>query len=416
VTSDVSPPPDVPDVPDVPAPDVSVPEAAEALSCVDVHKSFGRTAVLRGIDLAVPEGRILTVLGPSGCGKTTLLRIVAGFERADRGTVHLRGRQVEGPAGSVAPEHRRVGIVPQEGALFPHLSVGENVGFGLPGRARSRSRGRNGDRVAECLAQVGLSGYERARPHELSGGQQQRVALARALAPDPSLVVLDEPFSSLDPGLRASVRAEVVAALRASGSTAVVVTHDQEEALSMADEVAVLLGGRIAQIGDPRTVYGSPVSIDVATFVGEACLVPARRSARSGRSGRVAESPLGPLELQAGSAAGDGDGLVVVVRPEQISLAGGPGAVPATVVATTFLGPDATVELAVPGMDRTVTARVGPQGLPEPGAEVDLRVDGELPAFPASGAGDGDAPARPAQDASAGAGADVDAVRTGGRT
>jgi iron(III) transport system ATP-binding protein len=258
------------------------------------------------------------------------------------------------------------------------------------------------------------------------------VALARALAPDPSLVVLDEPFSSLDPGLRASVRAEVVAALRASGSTAVVVTHDQEEALSMADEVAVLLGGRIAQIGDPRTVYGSPASIDVATFVGEACLVPARRSGGSGPAGRAAESPLGPLDLQAGSPAGgagyagDRDGLVVVVRPEQISLAGGPGAVPATVVATTFLGPDATVELAVAGMDRTVTARVVPQALPEPGAEVELRVDGELPAFPAAmaddtddaddpapEAGNGDTPDRPGQDASAGA--DPATVRTGGR-
>jgi iron(III) transport system ATP-binding protein len=243
---------------------------------------------------------------------------------------------------------------------------------------------------------VGLSGYERARPHELSGGQQQRVALARALAPDPSLVVLDEPFSSLDPGLRASVRAEVVAALRASGSTAVVVTHDQEEALSMADQVAVLLGGRIAQVGDPRTVYGSPASVDVATFVGEACLVPARRS------GRGAESPLGPLALQGDPPPGLGD-LVVVVRPEQISLAGGPGAVPATVVATTFLGRDATVELAVAGMDRTVTARVAALGLPEPGAEVELRVDGELPAFPAASAdGDGSdsgtaAAAEPAQ-------------------
>jgi iron(III) transport system ATP-binding protein len=396
------------------------PDSPDALSCVDVHKSFGAAAVLRGVDLAVPEGRILTVLGPSGCGKTTLLRIVAGFERADRGTVHLRGREVEGPGRSVAPEHRRVGIVPQEGALFPHLSVGENVGFGL-GR-RSRRSDRNGARVAECLAQVGLSGHERARPHELSGGQQQRVALARALAPDPSLVVLDEPFSSLDPGLRASVRAEVVAALRASGATAVVVTHDQEEALSMADEVAVLLGGRVAQAGDPRTVYGSPASIEVATFVGEAALVPARRSGRSGRSGRGADSPLGPLDLQDGSpAAGD---LIVVVRPEQISLAGGPGgagagAVPATVVATTYLGRDATVELSVAGMDRTVTARVPARDLPEPGAEVELRVEGELPAFPAKpagvdGTGNGDGPAGPAQDASAGA--DPATVRTGGRT
>jgi iron(III) transport system ATP-binding protein len=355
-----------------------------ALRCIDVHKSFGRTRVLRGVDLAVPEGGILSVLGPSGGGKTTLLRIVAGFERADRGTVGLRGREVDGPGRAVAPEHRRVGIVPQEGALFPHLSVGENVAFGLPRRSRSRPLSRSGDRngvrVAECLAQVGLSGYERARPHELSGGQQQRVALARALAPDPSLVVLDEPFSSLDPGLRASVRAEVVVALRASGSTAVVVTHDQEEALSMADEVAVLLDGRIAQVGDPRTVYGSPTRLDVATFVGDACVVPARRAERG------AESPLGPLALQGDPPPGE---LAVVVRPEQISLAGGPGAVPATVVAVTFLGRDATVDVAVGGMDQTVTVRLGAHDLPEVGAEVSLRVEGALPAFPVAAPADG---------------------------
>ena len=199
-----------------------------------LEKSFGSVRVLEELDLVVPAGRLAAVLGPSGCGKTTLLRIVAGFETADRGTVVLAGVQVAGPGVHLPPERRRVGVVPQEGALFPHLTVAGNVGFGL-----SRAQRRAG-RIDELLGLVGLGGFGHRMPYEFSGGQQQRIALARALAPEPALVLLDEPFSALDTGLRAAVREDVRSALRAAGATAVLVTHDQEEALSMADLVAVM--------------------------------------------------------------------------------------------------------------------------------------------------------------------------------
>ncbi|MET0711925.1 MAG: ABC transporter ATP-binding protein, partial [Jiangellaceae bacterium] len=193
-----------------------------------LEKSFGSVRVLDELDLVVPAGRLAAVLGPSGCGKTTLLRVIAGFESADRGTVVLHGAQVAGPGVHVPPERRRVGVVPQEGALFPHLTVAGNVGFGL-----TRAERRAG-RIGELLDLVGLGGFGHRMPYELSGGQQQRIALARALAPEPALVLLDEPFNALDTGLRAAIREDVRSALRAAGATAVLVTHDQEEALSMA--------------------------------------------------------------------------------------------------------------------------------------------------------------------------------------
>ncbi|MDO9175233.1 MAG: ABC transporter ATP-binding protein, partial [Actinomycetota bacterium] len=208
----------------------------------DVRKAFGQQQVLHGIDLHVAAGAIVAVLGPSGCGKTTLLRLIAGFEQLDHGSITVAGqlaanRGGAGPTLSLPPERRRVGVVPQEGALFPHLDVAGNVGFGL-------RRGSDA-RVAEVLALVGLAGFEKKRPSQLSGGQQQRVALARALAPKPSLVLLDEPFSSLDAAMRGQVREEVFEVLRAANATAILVTHDQQEALSVADQVAVLLAGRI---------------------------------------------------------------------------------------------------------------------------------------------------------------------------
>nr|BFE83101.1 hypothetical protein GCM10020093_057020 [Planobispora longispora] len=208
------------------------------------------------------------MLGPSGCGKTTLLRIVAGFEGLDGGSVRIGEREVAG----LPPERRGVGIVPQEAALFPHLSVARNVGFGLP----RGSSGRTG-RIEECLELVGLAGYGDRMPHQISGGQQQRVALARALAPRPGVVLLDEPFNALDRSLRVSVRDEVRAALKRAGATAVLVTHDQEEALSMADTVAVMREGRIVQEGAPSSIYAAPRDLGVATFVGEAVVLTASR-------------------------------------------------------------------------------------------------------------------------------------------
>ena len=233
-----------------------------------VTKSFGPQEVLRGVDLQVPDGSFTAILGASGSGKTTLLRIVAGFERPDRGQVWL-GDELVDDAGShyLACERRRIGYVPQEGALFPHLSVGRNVGFGL-----SRGAARP-TRVDELLELVGLAGYRRRYPHQLSGGQQQRVALARALAIEPEVVLLDEPFSSLDAALRASVRSDVLGVLRQAGTTSVLVTHDQDEALSMADQVAVLREGVVAQLDTPAGLYGHPGDAGVAQFLGEANLI-----------------------------------------------------------------------------------------------------------------------------------------------
>ena len=335
-----------------------------------LEKSYGDVSVLRGVDLSVPEGALAAVLGASGCGKTTLLRIVAGFDTADRGMVKLGGTVVSLPGAHVPPERRRVGVVPQEGALFPHLTVAGNVGFGL-----SRA-GRRGPRVEEVLELVGLAGYGPRMPYELSGGQQQRVALARALAPEPALVLLDEPFSALDTGLRAAVRDDVRAALRTAGATAVLVTHDQEEALSMADLVAVMDGGRIAQSAPPGDLYNAPADLGVATFVGEAVVLDVVAA------GATAESALGPLTLRHPAAPGPGR---VVVRPEQITV-GRPGdGVPARVTGTVFYGHDALVRLELDGY-AGIPVAARQQGAPQAvavGDSVAVQVVGPVSFYPA---------------------------------
>lgn len=228
-----------------------------------IEAGFGGPLVLDGVDLTVPRGSITAVLGPSGCGKTTLLRTIAGFQQPLSGQVLMDGRVVASPHDYVRPDRRGVGIVPQEGALFPHLSVARNVAFGLDSRRGSR------ERVEEMLELVGLSGFGRRMPQELSGGQQQRIALARALAPQPRIILLDEPFSSLDAGLRTELREDVARMLRISGVTAMLVTHDQAEAMSMSDLVAVMQGGKITQVGEPREVYTRPTSLDVALLLGD---------------------------------------------------------------------------------------------------------------------------------------------------
>ena len=330
-----------------------------------VTKAFD-VPVLRGVDLSVPSGALAAVLGPSGCGKTTLLRILAGFERADAGQVVLGGRDVTG----LPPEKRRISVVPQEGALFPHLTVAQNVGFGLPRAARG------GARVTELLDLVGLPGYGQRMPAELSGGQQQRVAVARALAPRPAVVLLDEPFSALDAGLRASVRADVRAALRAAGATAVLVTHDQEEALSTADVVAVLRDGIVVQTGTPEEVYRFPADVGVARFVGEAVVIPA--TVRGG----VLWTPLGHLPLA--QPARDGLGTAVL-RPEQVHLVAPGDGLPARVLSIEFYGHDANVRLEVlcPGtMPMRVLCRT--QGTLPDDDEVAVRIVGPVTWFPAA--------------------------------
>ena len=337
-----------------------------ALRVRGVEKRFD-APVLTGLDLDVPTGSLVALLGPSGCGKTTLLRIVAGFERADAGTVEVGGVPVESPGRAVPPERRRVGIVPQEGTLFPHLSVHGNVAFGLP---RAERRGARPDEVLEL---VGLAGAGKRMPHELSGGQQQRVAVARALAPRPSLVLLDEPFSALDAGLRAQVRGEVRASLRAAGASAVLVTHDQQEALSVADVVAVVRDGKVVQAGDPWSVYAQPADLGVATFVGEAIVLRGRAH------GGTVTSSLGDLVTR---SAVEGE-VAVVVRPEQLEVEPGDlSCVEAVVAHREFYGHDALLRLDLPG-GASATARTPGHPLPDVGARVKVGVRGPVVVFAA---------------------------------
>ena len=263
-----------------------------ALQLRGVHKSYPGVQALDSIDLDVLPGELLAVLGPSGCGKTTLLRSVAGFERIDSGRISLNGHIVA-LEGLHLPTHRReVGIVPQDGSLFPHLSVAENVGFGLARRSPARAA-----KIEEFLELVGLAGYGRRMPHELSGGQQQRVALARALAPGPALVLLDEPFSALDAALRTELRADVRRVLHERNMTALLVTHDQSEALSVADRIAVMSSGRVVQTASPLELYSHPADPWVATFLGDACWLSGRTRARA-RPPNPAPTTRGPMSVR----------------------------------------------------------------------------------------------------------------------
>jgi iron(III) transport system ATP-binding protein len=276
-----------------------------AVTITGLTKSYAAPPVLCGVDLTVPDGSLTAVLGPSGCGKTTLLRIVAGFVQADAGTVEVGGRMVEGPGRHVPPDKRGVGYVPQEGALFPHLTVAANILFGLPRARRSRARLAEMLEVAELDADL-----SKRYPHELSGGQQQRVAIARALAPAPAVVLLDEPFSSLDAALRTSAGRTVRRVLRHAGATAIMVTHDQGEALSLADQVALMREGRFVQVDAPHRMYEAPIDLAAAQFVGGASLLEG--TVHDG----VATTPLGRVPV---SGVEDGPAQLLV-RPEQLEV------------------------------------------------------------------------------------------------
>jgi len=343
------------------------------LRVAGVAKAFDSQPVLRGVELAVPAGSFTAILGSSGSGKTTLLRIVAGFERPDDGEVRLGEDVVDDASHRFVPsERRRIGYVPQEGALFPHLSVGRNVAFGLP-----RGPDRRG-RVDELLELVGLSGYRRRYPHQLSGGQQQRVALARALAVGPEFVLLDEPFASLDAAMRSSVRADVLAVLRQAGATSILVTHDQDEALSMADQVAVLRDGVIAQLDTPTALYGRPGDVELAQFLGESNVLEGE--VHDG----TASTALGRLSVAAGTGSPTGGPARVLVRPEQIQLGESPnGGIVATVQTYEYYGHDAVVRVRPDGgslPDLVVRVSGGPPL--EPGRRVGLSVLGDVVAWP----------------------------------
>jgi iron(III) transport system ATP-binding protein len=338
-----------------------------ALEVDGLAMSFGATEVLTDVCLSVPEHSITAVLGASGSGKTTLLRIIAGFEQPSAGSISLAGRVIEAPGRHTPPERRRLGYVAQEGALFPHLTVARNVAFGL------RRGARHSKRVGELLELVGLADLGRRYPHELSGGQQQRVALARALAIEPPVVLLDEPFSSLDAALRISVRADIAAVLRAAGTAAVLVTHDQQEALSMADQVAVLRHGRVAQVGDPREIYLYPVDPEMAAFLGEANLVDADVV------GSTAITALGRLSTRSVSDCR----ATALIRPEQISISAGSdgSGMPGRVIEQTYQGHESVITV-IPDKDcgaSTIRIRTHGPAAYSVGDGVTLTATGEAP-------------------------------------
>ena len=346
-----------------------------ALRVRGLEKRYGETEVLRGLDLEAARGEFLALLGPSGCGKTTALRLIAGFERPHAGAIEIGGDPVcdTGAAGGlwVPPEGRRVGMVFQDYALFPHLSVARNVAFGLPRGIANRE-----GRVASALATVGLAGLGERTPDQLSGGQQQRVALARALAPQPEIILLDEPFSNLDADLRAAVREDVRQILREAGATGVLVTHDQEEALSIADRVAVMRNGRIEQVGPPEELYHRPATRTIAEFIGDVQFLPGHAS------GRRAQTVLGEIPLH-GAHEGPVD---VMLRPEMLRLAPlsddqDTQGVPATIVSRAFFGHDQLLTLRLDS-GQTLKARLGAYGGFRPADRVLVSVRGGALAYP----------------------------------
>ncbi|BAY56076.1 ABC transporter [Leptolyngbya boryana NIES-2135] len=280
-----------------------------------VSKRFSATPVVDAVSLKLRRGELLSLLGASGCGKTTLLRLIAGFERPESGTIELSGQQVAGGKYWQAPEQRDIGMVFQDYALFPHLNVAENVGFGLKKSRRKRSgypAQQAKEMVSAAIAQVGLSGLEKRYPHELSGGQQQRVALARALAPQPALILLDEPLSNLDVQVRSHLRQEIRTILKTTGTTAIFVTHDQEEALSISDRVAVMNQGKLEQLATPETLYDEPATRFVAEFVTQGNFLPATYS------GTGWKTAIGTLMVEdSGEFAHQAD---VMIRQQDIKL------------------------------------------------------------------------------------------------
>ena len=338
-----------------------------ALRCSHLTKRFAGVTAVNEASLEVETGTLLALLGPSGCGKTTLLRLIAGLERPHGGTIEVAGRIVESDAVHLPPERRQVGLVFQEYALFPHLSVVDNVAFGLPRGPDQAAR------VEDMLGQVGLDGLGSRMPHELSGGQQQRVALARALAPGPRLIMLDEPFSNLDPALREGVRREVRRVLRAANATAIIVTHDQEEALSLADEVAVMMDGRILQQARPAELYRRPASRRVAEFVGDINVIDGRAI------GRAVVCDLGTISVL-DDLYGPAD---VLIRPEALQLSEDLGG-QAVAVSRSFFGHDQMINLRFDSGLR-LSSRVGPTFTFRRGARVRVQLSGDVLAFPKAG-------------------------------
>lgn len=290
----------------------------------NVNKRYGETLAVEDISFAVDPGEILVLLGQSGCGKTTTLRLIAGLERPDSGVISINNEIVSGNGKWIAPERRRIGMVFQDYALFPHLTIRQNIAFGL----NQIKREQRNKRVKEMLELIELPDKADAYPHELSGGQQQRIALARALAPNPDIILLDEPFSNLDTALRSQVRAHVRDILHETQTTAILVTHDQEEALSLSDEVAIIHRGKLVQVASPHAIYNRPVNKHVAEFIGEANFVPAQAQ------GMIANSPLGTVKLFYEKSGN----VELMIRPEALRLGFDESGTPALVLWREFYG------------------------------------------------------------------------------
>lgn len=342
----------------------------------DVHHSYGNRPAVRGLNLTVGAGEVVCLLGPSGCGKTTALRISAGLEPVRSGTVELDGTVVSAPGQLVPPERRNLGLVFQDYALFPHMTIAKNISFGLPKGEDAAGR------VAGVLEQVGLTGFANAYPHELSGGQQQRVALARALAPEPHIILMDEPFSGLDARLRESVRDRTLHILKRSGSAVLMVTHDAEEAMHMADRIVVMRDGRLEQEGAPDTLYLRPANGFVAEFFGDV-----NKMTGTVRNGTI-ETPLGTFD-----AGGISDGGVaqVVIRPEALSLDAevSEDRIQVKVLASRMLGRSSLIHLCTcqtTGEEQHLHSRMPGCYLPREGDLQSVTVDrSQVFVFPAEG-------------------------------
>jgi iron(III) transport system ATP-binding protein len=337
-----------------------------------LSRSFGGRTVVDDVSLSVAAGQVTCLLGPSGCGKSTTLRMIAGVDRADQGEVLLDGQQVAGPGVHVPPEWRSVGLMFQDFALFPHLTVAENVGFGL-----RIDRAQKARRVGELLEKVDLSGFGAKHPHQLSGGEQQRVALARALAPNPRVMLMDEPFSGLDNRLRDGIRDRTLELLKDAGTAVLLVTHEPDEAMRMADEIALMRAGRIVQQGAPYNVYNAPADKAAAAFFSDINVI------RGTSRGALTETPFGAF-LTPGHR--DGAEVEIVIRPQHLRIdfdrAGrGPNPTPedgtaarGTVLRSRYLGRESLVDFAMDHEGAKLTASVPGVFLPKPGTVLWLMI------------------------------------------